>query len=298
MATTHNTARYFTEQRQVSWVCLIGTVLWGIVGYFSMPQRKDPDIPVIIALAICRWPGIDAVRIEDRIVRRMEATVAENSHVETIRSTVRTGIAFVYVELKEGTTGTGEIFDDIALKLAAIRDLPEGAGPIQFIKDFGSTSALMLTVASPRLDEVQVALRADQVLEAIQHVRSRTRSSQRASLIYNFPPSLSPGSVGRAARLYLQQAVQDRVFRDARLMESDRFVGVDGGTDSRDAAILAHVNRFVEQTLRVSEFHPDAWPAVVIRDPATTRELLLAVAGDKYTYREMDEFTHLMRRTS
>ena len=108
IATTHNTARYFTEQRQVSWVCLIGTVLWGIVGYFSMPQRKDPDIPVIIALAICRWPGIDAVRIEDRIVRRMEATVAENSHVETIRSTVRTGIAFVYVELKEGTTGTGE----------------------------------------------------------------------------------------------------------------------------------------------------------------------------------------------
>ncbi|HSE65479.1 MAG TPA: efflux RND transporter permease subunit, partial [Gemmatimonadales bacterium] len=296
IATTHNTARYFTEQRQVSWVCLIGTVLWGIIGFFSMPQRKDPDIPVTIALAICRWPGIDAVRIEDRVVRRIEETVAENAHVETIRSTVRTGTAFVYVELKEGTTGTGEIFDDIALKLAAIRDLPEGAGPIQFIKDFGSTSALMLTVASPRVDEVQVALRADLVRKTIEQVRAGRRGP-RVSLVYNFPPSISAASIGRAGRLYQQQAERDGVFRDVRLVEGERFIGVDGLSDSTDAAILAHVSHFIEQTLRVSEFHPDGWPGVVIRDPATTKQQLEAVAGDKYSYREMDDFTDLMRRT-
>ena len=35
----------------------------------------------------------------------------------------------------------------------------------------------------------------------------------------------------------------------------------------------------------------------MIRDPAQTRERLLAVAGDKYSYRELDEFTDLMKRT-
>ena len=30
-----------------------------------MPQRKDPDIPVRIALVITAWPGMDAERIED-----------------------------------------------------------------------------------------------------------------------------------------------------------------------------------------------------------------------------------------
>jgi hypothetical protein len=40
-------------------------------------------------------------------------------------------------------------FDDIGIKLAQIADLPDGAGPVQYIKDFGDTSALMLTVASP-----------------------------------------------------------------------------------------------------------------------------------------------------
>ena len=149
---THNTARYFTEQRQVAWVALIGTVLWGIFGYFHMPQRKDPDIPVITALVITPWPGMDAARIEDRVTRRIEEVVAENSNVDVVRSTTRTGVSYVYVDLKEGTTGTGEIFDDIALKLAAIKDLPENAGPIQFLKDFGNTAALTLTVASPPLE--------------------------------------------------------------------------------------------------------------------------------------------------
>jgi multidrug efflux pump subunit AcrB len=293
---THNTARYFTEQRQVAWVVLVGTVLWGIYGYFSMPQRKDPDIPVITAMVICPWPGMDAARVEDRVTRRIEEVVAENSNVDVVRSTTRTGVSYVYVDLKEGTTGTGEIFDDIALKLAAIHDLPENAGPIQFIKDFGSTAALTLTVASPPLDEVQVSLRADQVRSAIEQVRSGA-SGPRASVVYNFPPSISIASVSRPARLYLAQAVQDGVFRDTRLVEGADFIGVDGATDLDDAKIMAHLQQFVQERLRISEFHPDAWRAAIIRNPAETRARLLAVAGDKYTYREMDDLTELMKRT-
>jgi multidrug efflux pump subunit AcrB len=297
VATRRNTARYFTEQRQVAWVALVGTVLWGIVGYFSMPQRKDPEIPVISAFVICSWRGMDAERIEERVTRRIEEVVAENEHVDVIRSTTRTGVAYVYVDLKEGTEGTGEIFDDIALKLNAIRDLPEGAGPIQFIKDFGNTAALMLTVASPRLDEVQVAIRADQMRGAIERLRAGAPSGDRVTLVYNFPPSISAASVVRPATLYLESAARDGVLRDARLLQAPQFVGVDGVSSLPDSALLAHLRDFLEQRLRVSEFHPDAWPAVIVRDPSLSRERLLAVAGDKYTYRELDDFTDLMKRT-
>jgi multidrug efflux pump subunit AcrB len=296
IATTHNTARYFTEQRQVAWVALIGTVLWGIFGYFHMPQRKDPDIPVITAMVITPWPGMDAARIEERVTRRIEEVVAENSAVDVIRSVTRTGVSYVYVDLKEGTPETGKIFDDIALKLNAITDLPENAGPIQFYKDFGNTAALTLTVASPRLDAVQVSIRADQLRKAIERARAGT-SGKRATLVYHFPSSVSTASLVRPARLYLAQAARDGVFRDARLVEGAQFIGVDGATDYDDAAILAHINRFVLERLRVSEFHPDAWPATVIRDPAEAQAKLLAVAGDKYTYREMDDLTELMKRT-
>ncbi|HET6796512.1 MAG TPA: efflux RND transporter permease subunit [Gemmatimonadales bacterium] len=296
IATTHNTARYFTEQRHVAWVALIGTVLWGIFGYFHMPQRKDPDIPVITAMVITPWPGMDAERIEERVTRRIEEVVAENSAVDVIRSVTRTGVSYVYVDLKEGTPETGKIFDDIALKLNGITDLPENAGPIQFHKDFGSTAALTLTVASPKLDEVQVSIRADQVRKAIEQIRAGAKG-KRATLVYHFPSTISQQSLVRPALLYLAQATRDGIFRDARIVQGSQFIGVDGATDLPDSSILAHINRFVLERLRVSEFHPDAWPATVIRDPAESRAKLLAVAGDKYTYREMDDLTELMKRT-
>ena len=52
IAKVHNTARFFTEHRHISWVLLVGTILWGMFGYTTMPKRKDPDIPVRAAVAI------------------------------------------------------------------------------------------------------------------------------------------------------------------------------------------------------------------------------------------------------
>jgi multidrug efflux pump len=295
--TTHNTARYFTEKRQVAWVALVGTVLWGLIGFFAMPQRKDPEIPALSALVITPWPGMDAERVEERVTRRIEEVVAQNENVDVVRSTTRTGVSYVFIDLKEGTKGTGEIFDDIGLKLSGIHDLPDGAGPIQYIKDFGSTAALMLTVASPRIDEVQVSLRAGELRAAIERLRGGAARGNRASLVYNFPASISAASTVRVAQLYLGQAVADGVFRDARLLTGPTFVGVDGITDHPDSALVRHVRRFVEERLRLSEFHPDAWPPLVVRDPARTRDGLLAIAGDKYSYKELDDFTDLMKRT-
>src|SRR5262245_43922275 len=87
---THNTARFFTETRHISWVLLFGTLAWGLYGYLAMPQRKDPDIPIRDALAICNWPGASAEKIEQLITRRMEEKIAESSKIERITSTTRT----------------------------------------------------------------------------------------------------------------------------------------------------------------------------------------------------------------
>ena len=297
IAKTRNLARYFTEQRQVAWIALLASLLWGVMGYFNMPQRKDPDIPVVTALVITSWPGMDAERIEDRVTRRIEAVVSENKHVETIRSISRTNVSYVYVELKEGITETGEIFDDIMLRLNQIRDLPEGAGPIQFIKDFGSTAGLMLTVASPRLEEVQVSIRAEQVRAAIERLRAGAAPGQRTTVVYNFPPSISAATAVRPAQLYLAQAAEDSVLRDSRLLVGPTFVGVDGITELPDSAILTHLRRFIEERLRVAELHPDAWQPAIVRDPARTRASLMAVTGDKYSHQELERLTDVMKRT-
>ena len=57
-----NTARFFVENRQISWILLIATVALGIYGYAKMPKRKDPNIPVRVASVQTQWPGADAGR--------------------------------------------------------------------------------------------------------------------------------------------------------------------------------------------------------------------------------------------
>jgi len=139
----HNTARFFVETRQVAWVLLILTCLWGVYGYVHMPQRKDPEVQVRTAVALVPWPGSSAEKVEQLVTRKVEEQMAGNSKVTKIESISRTGLAIIYVELDENLKETGKEFDDIKLRLDGIHDLPSGAGPINFIKDFGDTAALL-----------------------------------------------------------------------------------------------------------------------------------------------------------
>src|SRR6185312_13829209 len=173
----HNTARFFVQTRQVAWVLLILTCLWGVYGYISMPQRKDPEVQVRTAVALVPWPGSSAEKVEQLVTKKVEQQMASNSKVTKIESISRTGLAVIYVELDENLKETGKEFDDIKLKLDSITDLPSGAGPINFIKDFGDTAALMLTVASPRTGEAEIAIRVKAIRTAIEMEREQSSNA-------------------------------------------------------------------------------------------------------------------------
>ena len=298
IANERNTARFFTENRHIAWMTLVATVVWGTFGYLRMPQRKDPDIPVKAAMALCNWPGVSAPRVEQLVTRRIEETIAENVKVKELTSTTRLGVAFVWVTLKEEVDDPAKEFDDIKLRLDDIRDLPDGAGPITFIRDFGSNAALMLTVASPKVSDVLISLKARAIEAAVRRARPTGADSiSHAALVFNVPPSIDEPLLRRLLDMFMATATADGTYREARGLIGPGFVGVDGVTTLDDAELSAYTRVFVERYLRASEVHPDAWPAVVIRDPAETRARLSAAAGDKYTYRELDDYTDLIRRT-
>ena len=92
IGTTHNSARFFTENRHVSWVVLIGVILWGIYGYTTMPKRKDPIITARIAVAICPWPGVNAEKVEQLVTRPIEERIAESSALRRAGSGTDFGI--------------------------------------------------------------------------------------------------------------------------------------------------------------------------------------------------------------
>ena len=142
---SRNVAQFFVNNRQIAWVALFATLAWGVFGYMNMPKRKDPDIPVRIALAITPWPGISADKVEQLVTRKVEQAVTGNSKVDRVESTTQDNISVVQVRLLDNIKNTQQEFQDIGQRLNQITDLPDGAGPVTWISDFGDTAALMLT---------------------------------------------------------------------------------------------------------------------------------------------------------
>lgn len=291
-----NSSRFLTEHRHVAWVALVFTMLWGLYGYLGMPKSKDPLVPERVAAVVTPWPGASAEKVELLMARRLEEKIAENSKVRKIDSLCRGGVSVIQIELDEAARDPGKEFDDIKLKLDAIKDLPQGAGPMEFMKDFGDTAALMLTVASPPADEVDVAIRAREVRQAIESARAGAGPGPRLSGVVCLPRSQSPGYLERQVNLVARHLADTGAARDIRPLTGPAFLGLDLATSLTQDQLLALVDAFLRERLRVLELHPDVWDVALIGDPAQTEERLRQTAGDKYTYRQLDDFSDLIKR--
>ncbi len=127
-----NTARFFVENRQISWILLIATVVLGIYGYTQMPKRKDPDIPVRVASVITQYPGATAEQVEQLVTRPIESTIAQNPNIRAprggdfgIKSLSMPGISIVQVQLSDTVKDSKKEFSDMNLKLNSL-SLPTG----------------------------------------------------------------------------------------------------------------------------------------------------------------------------
>jgi multidrug efflux pump subunit AcrB len=290
---TRNTARYFTETRHVGWVLLLATIAWGVMAYLRMPKRKDPDIPVRAAVALVSWPGASAERLEEEVVERVEQKLAENSQIEKIESTVRAGIAVVSFAVEQRIDDTGAVLDDVWLKLGQLGGLPAGAR-VEFIKDFGDTAALMLSVASPRVSDIEIQLRADKLRSAIAARRAGAAPGPRATVVVLFPHGIATGELETVARA-LAAHTSGRLASDLRLFSGPGFLAIDAATHLPPAEILTRVRAFASERLQLAELHPDVWGLTVIRDPAETEARLAEIAGARYSYRELERFTETIQ---
>ncbi|PYV43658.1 MAG: AcrB/AcrD/AcrF family protein, partial [Acidobacteria bacterium] len=292
---THNTSRFCVENPQITWVLLIGTVIWGIYGYSHMPQRKDPDIPPKQAMVITPWPGASAEKVEELVTRSVEKTIASNSNVSRIESVSRSHVSTVTFTLSNRLKETGQVLDDIGGRLEAIGDLPQSAGPINYVRDFGDTATLLLTVASPKAGETEIALRAQSIRDAILAARPKN-SAGRMALVYCFPPAVDKRLIVLGVTQFAEYARRQNTAKDIRILDGPGFVGIDGEAAVDDKTALDFLHAFLAERYGTMDMHPDAWEPFVVRDPSEVPVKLVAVAGEKYSYREMDDFTDTMEK--
>src|SRR4029450_5908205 len=250
-ATGFNGARYFVEHRPISWVLFVGVLVWGVGAYQAMPKRKDPDIPGRPVAVVTPWPGQSAESVEQLVTRKIEEKIAQNIRVSEIKSTSRLGLSVVYAEVDENARiDTGKEFDDIKAKLDALTDLPEGAGPIQYIKEFGETSALMLTVASPPARGARLQLLAAEIAAAAVPVPSTLDVALCSS------GSPDPSFVREAAALLGDALVRRGVGTEVRTIDRDSFVLIRLSARGDVGALAPSVRQAWEELPQRADIHP------------------------------------------
>ena len=297
---TFNISRFFVENKQLSWVLLIATCLWGIFSYTSMPQRKDPEILVRKAVAITPWVGAGSEKVEQLVTKKVEETIGKNASIKKIESISRDNLSIVFCELDDSVVDTKTELDDIALNLGALKDLPQGAGPVNFIRDFGDTAALMLTVASPKVSEVELSIRAREIENAINKTRAKKyapASGSAVSLVVCLPADEATGVLADTVKRFSDHAKAAGLISSPQMLKGSGFVGIDGFSTYDNKQLLAAIKDFIHNKLQASEIHPDAWVPAIIRNPDKTASALKKVAGDKYSYKQMDDMTDYIERS-
>lgn len=307
---TRNLARFCTENRSIAWVLLIAVLAWGAYGYTTMPKAKDPSIPVRIALVKCLWPGVTAEKVEQLVTRPIEEAIAKSVFLHepepgseyAIMSLSLPGLSLVRVQLAEDVSDTVQPFNEINLSLDALNSsLPQGAGPISFDSHAGETAALMLTVASPRENDVQVRLRARDIEAAIRAERAKippSQRDQRAAFVMAFPRQVSTRMPEKIRDAVADQLEKAGVAKDFRPLQGGGFVGFDAAVGSSDEKTLrSEAQRIGRMRLGTNQIHPDAWMPIVVRDPSHTYRDLSEVAGPRYSYAQLDDATELLART-
>jgi multidrug efflux pump subunit AcrB len=139
-------------------------------------------------------------------------------------------------------------------------------------------------------------LRASAIRQAIDSVRARAASGTRVSVVVCHPPAIDAHFLRRTIDLATAWAIEHHFVSDVRAIGGAGFQGVDFATSDDDRRIHGWIDEFIDEHLQASDFHPDSWQYALIRNPETTRARLTEVAGDKYSYRELDDFTDLIEK--
>ncbi|MBI5497841.1 MAG: efflux RND transporter permease subunit [Deltaproteobacteria bacterium] len=293
-----NIPRLFVERRHIAWVALVATLIWGVTAYGRMPQRKDPEVVIKTAVVTVPWPGAAAEDIENLVTRPVERVAGQVPRVDRITSTTRAGIATVFVTL-EDTARRADLepaWSDLRARLDLLRGtLPAGAGMPQLNTHFGDTATVTYSVASPPVSDMELDVRAAAIRRALEgHRAARAQPGTRAATVFIPAEGIARETVARAADRYLARGRELGALRDGAVLWGASFVALD--YQPVDEAALARLDpAFWAEELGGEVPHPDVWGPISIRDISDIRPRLAAAAGDKYSHRELDEFTTHLR---
>ncbi|MCK0149211.1 efflux RND transporter permease subunit [Marivita sp. S6314] len=152
-----NIARASIDKPILTWLIILGALLGGIWGFFSLGRLEDPAFTIKSAVVVTEYPGASAQQVAREVSEPLESEIQKMSEVKEVRSVNQPGLSRITVDMKDQYDGSElpEIWTKLRNRVTAAR-LPAGAKP-PFVNDgFGDVFGIYYAVTAPGYTDAEI----------------------------------------------------------------------------------------------------------------------------------------------
>lgn len=120
---------------------------WGTYTFFNMPRREDPEFTIRVCVVSTQWPGAPAEKVEELVTDKIEQELVSIEEVDQVRSTTKTGLSTVYVELDDriAPADIQNVWDKVRARVELVKMPDDSIRPV-VNDEFGDTAVLVLAI--------------------------------------------------------------------------------------------------------------------------------------------------------
>ena len=133
------------KHNRTSWVVFLALLIFGLLAFNKMPKDYDPGFVVRSAQVITYFPGASPQRVEELVTDQIEKVVQQIPQLDFVKSTSKTGVSIVSVNIKESYKNMRPIWDDLRRKVESVSDdLPTGSMTPTVNDEFGEVFGIVI----------------------------------------------------------------------------------------------------------------------------------------------------------
>jgi multidrug efflux pump len=194
-----------------TFLAVLGLVLAGVWLALDFPSTEEPPVTIRTATVLSFVPGADVHRVEQLVARPTEEAVLGLPEVKHVKTSVRPGFAFTYVELASTVAPDKlpAVWQRLRSRLGDLRAaLPEGTiGPL-VDDEFGRVAVLTVGLTGPGYTAGEIREQARRMrdellkLQGVERVSLHGVRDEQVQIVLDMPAlsakGLSPAAVAQA----------------------------------------------------------------------------------------------------
>ena len=169
-----NLSEWVLKHRPITGFLMVLLLLGGIVAYFQLGQREDPEFTFRVMVVKTLYPGATALETEQQVTDRLEKKIQELPNLDFLRSYSKSGESVIFITPREDTPAKEipNLWYQVRKKVGDIRmSLPPGiVGPF-FNDEFGDTYSLLYAFSGEGFSYAELKAAADSARQQILRVK-------------------------------------------------------------------------------------------------------------------------------